>query len=142
MPGFSIPVRIYNVPTGLLVRVDWFETDTSPDLGWTLSWPNREDPDQQWAVLSDTAGRFKGIDDSHEVHVHLRGFVSFELLDPHQSTFLACWMTDHQSPYPVSPWFGPLQHCSMEWDGHRSLGNIIKAYDFGELHLFDGAQLH
>jgi hypothetical protein len=135
---FWIPLRIENAPPGLLLSVPWLSADTSPESGWNVSWRIWG---EDWLILIDSARRFKNVRDLSEVHVHLRGFVSLELLNPRQSNALNCRMTDSQSPYPTSPWFGPLESCTSG-PSYGTVARIVKSYDLGELHLYDGAQLH
>jgi hypothetical protein len=133
-----IPIELQNVPQGRAVAVDWVFVG-SP---WRSAWSGKVD---LWhggfLGLSIPASEFLRLKDDT---IHIKGAVDLTLVAPNSSQcregtldeFYCLWNPYVFSPFPTSPWFGPLEMYQGEKPGHP-VAHIQRSFDLGPLRLAD-----
>lgn len=134
-----IPIELQNVPQGRAVAVDWVFVG-SP---WRSAWSGKVD---LWhggfLGLSIPASEFLRLKDEP---IRVRGLVDLTLLarpssqcqlEPFGAFYYCLWNPYVFSPFPTSPWFGPLEMYQGEKPGHP-VAHIQRSFDLGPLRLAD-----
>jgi hypothetical protein len=141
-----IPVELQNVPSNLDIVADWVFLESPWRSGWSgqvsvwrFSAPTGS---LNLEVPTPTFGRLK------DQPIRVRGFVDLTLVAPSTSQCLGgdlgedipevycLWNPKVFSPFPTSPWFGPLQKYDAAAASHP-VAHIQRTFDLGPLRLAD-----
>ena len=133
-----IPVELQSVPANRNVIADWVFVESPWRSGWSGRvglWYGRslglEIPAAQFLRLKDEPIRVRGL-----VDLTLMAPTSSQCqLEPYQA-FYCLWNPYVFSPFPTSPWFGPLEMYQGDSPEHP-VAHIERPFDLGPLRLAD-----
>jgi hypothetical protein len=137
-----IPVKLQNVPANREVVADWVFVD----FPWRSGWSGKVDLwHREFLGLNIPASEFLHHKDDT---IHLKGAVDLTIMAPTSSQcredfneFYCLWNPQVYSPFPTSPWFGPLAVYRGDRPKHP-VAHIQRSFDLGPLRLADYVEMH